>query len=72
MAVFEYKALNHKGKKVSGILDAESTSAAKSKLRQQKIFPTSLNKIESDAAAKGKKPTSFFFRVYAVFKSEFI
>ncbi|RLC04852.1 MAG: type II secretion system protein GspF [Deltaproteobacteria bacterium] len=60
MAVFEYKALNHKGKKVSGILDAESTSAAKSKLRQQKIFPTSLNKIESDAVAKGKKPTSFF------------
>ena len=43
MAVFEYKALNSSGKKVSGIIDAESTSAAKSKLRQKSIFPTILN-----------------------------
>jgi len=33
MAVFEYKALNAKGKNVSGIIDADSTAAAKSKLR---------------------------------------
>ena len=45
MAVFEYKAFNKKGKNVSGIIDAESNSAAKTKLRQQDIFPTALNKI---------------------------
>ena len=60
MAAFEYKGLNSKGKKVSGILDAESTSAAKLKLRQQEIFPTLLNKIESDSTAKGEKTPSFF------------
>ena len=66
MAVFEYKALNSKGKKVSGILDAESTSAAKSKLRQQNIFPTLLNKIESGSAAKGKK-SKYFFTGFTLF-----
>ncbi|MCP3876147.1 MAG: type II secretion system protein GspF, partial [Desulfobacteraceae bacterium] len=60
MAVFEYNALNNKGKKVSGIIDAESTSAAKSKLRQKNIFPTLLHKIESSSTAKGKKSPSFF------------
>ncbi len=60
MAVFEYKALNAKGKKVNGIIDAESTSAAKKKLRQQHFFPTSLNKIESHSGDKGKAAKSIF------------
>ncbi len=47
MAVFEYRALNAGGKNVSGIIDAESASAARSRLRQQQIFPCSLNRIES-------------------------
>lgn len=60
MAVFEYKALNGRGKKKSGIIDAESTSAAKLKLRQQELFPTELKKIESGHGAREKKVTSFF------------
>ncbi|MCM2285042.1 MAG: type II secretion system inner membrane protein GspF [Desulfobacula sp.] len=60
MAVFEYRALNGKGKAVSGIIDAESASAAKSKLRQQQIFPTSLNKIESQPGAGATRSLSFF------------
>lgn len=59
MAVFEYRALNSKGKAVSGIIDAESESAAKSKLRQQEIFPTFLNKIESQPDS-GRGGVSFF------------
>ena len=47
MAVFDYKALNSKGKKISGIIDAQSSLAAKSKLRKQNIFPSSLTRIES-------------------------
>ncbi|MCP4669769.1 MAG: type II secretion system inner membrane protein GspF [Desulfobacula sp.] len=58
MAVFEYKALDNKGKNVSGIMDAESNTAAKARLRQQKLFPIDLTKIESSTALKNKK--SFF------------
>ncbi len=60
MAVFEYRALNSKGKSVSGITDAESASAAKSKLRQQMLFPTFLNKIESQPGTGATKSLSFF------------
>jgi len=60
MAVFEYKAFDKKGNNVSGIIDAESNSAAKAKLRQQDFFPTALKKIESDTDAKGKKSKSIF------------
>lgn len=58
MAVFEYKALNAKGKKVSGIIDADSLSAAAQKLKQQQIYPVSLAGIEPDAA--GREKSSFF------------
>jgi general secretion pathway protein F len=66
MAVFEYRALNSKGKAVSGIIDAESESAAKSKLRQQEIFPIFLNKIESQPDS-GRGGVSFFsgFRLFS-------
>ncbi len=66
MAVFEYKGLNRKGKKVSGILDAESASVAKSRLRQQDIFPTFLKKIESKPIVRDKKSRRFFagFRLF--------
>lgn len=52
MAVFEYQALNERGKKVSGIIDAESTAAAKLKLRQRDIFLTALVKVEPNSAGK--------------------
>jgi len=61
MAVFEYKALDNKGKNVSGIIDADSNTAAKTKLRQQKIFPIDLKKIESGATLKNQ--TSFFQKI---------
>jgi len=60
VAVFEYKALNKKGKKVSGIIDAESIFAAKLKLRRQDIFPRLLNKIESHSAGIKRKSKPFF------------
>jgi general secretion pathway protein F len=60
MAVFEYKALNTNGKKSSGIIDAESSSAAKLKLRQTGLFPTMLRRIESDSKDRWGKKFSFF------------
>ncbi len=54
MSVFEYKALNAKGKKRSGIIDADSESAARQKLRQQTLFPVSLSRIDEDRSTKEK------------------
>ena len=38
MPVYEYTALNDKGKKLRGIIDAQSTVAARQKLRESDIY----------------------------------
>ncbi|OQY59961.1 MAG: type II secretion system protein GspF [Desulfobacteraceae bacterium 4572_88] len=57
MPVYEYTALDMKGKTVSGILDAESSSAARQKLRGSKIFPISISETQK-ASAKKESPRS--------------
>ena len=57
MPVYEYKALNRKGKQISGLLDADSLKTAKSKLRRSKIFPISMNEV---TARVEKQKKSFF------------
>lgn len=52
MPVFEYTGLNAKGKKASGIIDAESALAARHKLRSSSIFPTAISEVHSTAAVK--------------------
>jgi len=42
VAVFNYKGLDGRGKQVSGIVDAESTKAARQKLKATGIFPTDI------------------------------
>ena len=51
MAVFEYVAINSAGKKVKGVIDADSSKAARNKLRGKGLFPTSM-------AESGEKPKS--------------
>ncbi|MFH2092702.1 MAG: type II secretion system F family protein [Pseudomonadota bacterium] len=51
MTVFEYTALNAKGKKIAGIIDAESFSAGQQKLKTQSIFPISLNRLEQSISS---------------------
>ena len=51
MPVFEYNALDATGKVVKGMIDAESSRAARAKLRKQGIYPTALDQIESREAA---------------------
>jgi general secretion pathway protein F len=53
LAVFEYKALNAKGKKITGLVDADSLSAARTRLRDQHLYPTSLSQVRSGAREKG-------------------
>jgi len=43
MAVYEYRAIAKTGKKVKGIVDADSASAARRKLREQELYPTDLS-----------------------------
>ena len=62
MPVYEYKALDIKGKTTSGIIDAESSLIARQKLRASSTFPVSIKEV-SDTATK-KEPRSFFISRY--------
>lgn len=67
MPVYEYTALDIKGKTITGIIDAESRSAARQKLRSSKTFPTGIKESAAspDKAAKGHTTalTTLFSRV---------
>ena len=54
MPVYEYKALDIRGKKLKGIIDADSVFAARQKLRKTNIFPVDLN--ETSVEEKNKMP----------------
>ncbi|MBF0231495.1 MAG: type II secretion system inner membrane protein GspF [Desulfamplus sp.] len=57
MTVFEYRALTSKGKKKTGIVDADSILSAGTKLRQQNIFPVSINEINSEISTNHARKT---------------
>ncbi len=57
MPVFEYTALDAKGKTTSGIIDADGAAAARQKLRTTGIFPVS---IKESQEAPEKKTTRIF------------
>ena len=61
MAVYEYKALNTKGKTIHGVIDASTTMEARSKLRRDGIFAFELNVAEMEKAASEKRLFSFGF-----------
>lgn len=51
MAKYDYKAMNSKGKEVTGVIDAESQSTAIQKLRDKGLFPTKVTPLmDKDAA----------------------
>lgn len=58
MPVYEYKALDHRGKNLKGIIDADSESAARTKLRSMGKFPVEL-RVNSTGNAKVKLPGVF-------------
>ena len=57
MPVFEYTALNASGKKVKGIIDADSHAAARQKIRSSGNYP--INIKESVAKKDGGKGSIF-------------
>jgi general secretion pathway protein F len=52
MPVYEYTALNARGKSVAGIVDAESAVAARQKLRGSRIFPVSVQETQRSPEKK--------------------
>jgi len=58
MAVYEYKGLDGKGKKVDGIVDAESPKAARQKLRKQGIFTTDIAEGRADGGGMRRTGSS--------------
>ena len=54
MPVFEYRALDRRGKKTKGILTADSPSAARFKLSREQIFPIRVSEVRET----GKEPSS--------------
>lgn len=55
MPVYEYKALDTKGKSVTGIIDTESAAVAKQKLRASSIYPTDIKEVYATPAQKGHR-----------------
>ncbi len=62
MPVFDYKALNGKGEQASGIIDADSAAAARSKLRRQGLFPTEVTESEEKIDLRSDQAISRLFR----------
>jgi general secretion pathway protein F len=55
MAIYKYKGVNVKGKNVNGVIDAESSKAARMKLKQKGIYATNIvDKGVADTEAKKK------------------
>ncbi|HAO23453.1 MAG: type II secretion system protein GspF [Desulfobacteraceae bacterium IS3] len=54
MPVYEYTALTTKGKTSTGVIDAESAAAARQKLRNSGIYPTSVKEVR-ETAGQSKK-----------------
>lgn len=58
MPVYEYSALDIKGKKLKGIIDAESIFAVRQRLREINLFPVELK--ETSAREKDETPSGRF------------
>ncbi|RJR42022.1 MAG: type II secretion system protein GspF [Desulfobacteraceae bacterium] len=56
MPVYEYKALNRKGKSLRGLITADGPAAARLKLSQEMIFPTMVREVQG---GEGKTSLSF-------------
>lgn len=55
MPVFEYTALDQKGKNISGIIDADSAITAKQKLRASNSYPVSIKEVTDIPTKKDSK-----------------
>ncbi len=52
MPVFAYEALNSAGKSIRGIIDAESARLARTRLREQGVYPTDIREETTEAGRR--------------------
>lgn len=57
MPVYDYSALDSKGKTVSGIIDADGAAAARQKIRAAGNYPVSVREVRDIAAEKSDRTT---------------
>lgn len=62
MPVYEYTALDRRGKKVSGVMDAESLAVVRSRLRNNGIYPVTLKEV-APVVAENTAQSGFFHRL---------
>ena len=58
MAVYEYKALNNKGKEVSGIIEAESRISASQILKKMDLYPFTISETTEKTIEKKRRDIS--------------
>jgi len=63
MAVYKYKALNNKGKTITGVIDADSTQEARVKLREEDVFITDLFETTAVQEKKSSANIVLFARI---------
>jgi general secretion pathway protein F len=59
MPVYEYTALNKKGKTISGLIDSDNIRTAKTKLRSSTIYPVSITEVD-EQINRSKQSVTFF------------
>ncbi|MEW5737079.1 MAG: type II secretion system inner membrane protein GspF [Thermodesulfobacteriota bacterium] len=65
MPVYEYVALDARGRKRAGIVDAESPTAARQKLREDGVFPTQVRESSQAAATSPSQRQSSFSGLFS-------
>ena len=68
MPVYEYKALDKRGKNISGVTDAESVTAVRQKLRTSGNYPVTI-KIVQDSSIKQKTGKKAYLDLFSRVKS---
>lgn len=67
MSVFEYVALDEKGRERKGFVDAPGIAAARQKLREENVYPVEINQAENrkETALSGILKINIWQRVSA-------
>ena len=55
MALYDYKAMDSKGKSSQGVMEADSTVGAINKIRELGLYPTSVTEKKKKSLATGRR-----------------
>ena len=70
MAVYEYKALNNKGKEVSGIIESESRISAGQTLKRMDLYPFTISETTEKTIEKKRRDISLSFLLERINRSD--